>query len=133
MRTSKEYIQIKDWKKVKGILMATYRNEVHDNENISKTKNNFKIIKQNKKFKDEEKCNYEEIIRIGFQISHNAVKNSDEENNNYDANDFKVTDRDLLEYLRNVCCEGNVETPKSDFHINLYILKISIFNFMQLL
>ena len=87
--------------------MATFRNDDHDNENISKTENNSKIIKKNNKFKDEEKCNNEEIIRIGLQISPNAVKNSDEENN-YNVNDFKVTDRDLIEYLRNVCYEGNV-------------------------
>jgi hypothetical protein len=39
------------------------------------------------------------IIRIGLQISPNAVKNSDEEKN-YNVNDFKVTDRDLIEYLK---------------------------------
>ena len=30
-----------------------------------------------------------------------------------------MTDRDLIEYLRNGCCESNIYTPKFDFHINL--------------
>ena len=30
-----------------------------------------------------------------------------------------MTDRDLIQYLGNGCCEGNIYTPKADFHINL--------------
>ena len=111
-------IQIKDWQKEKGIFLATFRHdEDSPSENISKTENSSKImIKNEKNSKNEEKCTYEEIIRIGLQISPNSIKSDD---NNYNMDDFKVTDRDLIEYLRNVCCEGNVYSPKSDFHINL--------------
>jgi hypothetical protein len=111
-------IQIKDWQKEKGIFMATFRHdEDNHSENISKTENSSKIVVKNgKNSKNDEKCTYEEIIRIGLQISPNSIKSDD---NNYNMDDFKVTDRDLIEYLRNVCCEGNVYSPKSDFHINL--------------
>ena len=112
-------IQIKDWQKEKGIFMATFRHEDGNSENSSKVDNNSKIsIRQYRKnIKFEEKCTYEEIIRIGLLISPKTVT-SDEENNNFN-DDCKVTDRDLIEYLKNVCCEGNIYTPKSDFHINL--------------
>ena len=112
----KNKIQIKDWQKEKGIFIATF---LHDNqsntENSSKIENNSKIMVKKGKNLIDEKCTYEEIIRIGLQISPNSIKNDE----NYNMGDFKVTDRDLIEYLRNVCCEGNVYTPKSDFHINL--------------
>lgn len=96
--------------------MATFRHEDSDSENSSKTDNNSKILtkKNRNNLKFEEKCTYEEIIRIGLLISPKVVKNED-----YYDDDCKVTDRDLIEYLRNICCEGNVYTPKSDFHINL--------------
>ena len=112
----KNNIQIKDWQKEKGIFMATFRHEDSDSENSSKTDNNSKILtkKNRNNLKFEEKCTYEEIIRIGLLISPKVVKNED-----YYDDDCKVTDRDLIEYLRNICCEGNVYTPKSDFHINL--------------
>ena len=115
----KSIIQVKDWQKEKGIFMATFRHEYNESINASKSENNSKIlIKNNKNAKGDEKCTYEEIIRIGLQISPKSIKNG-EENNNYNIDDFNVTDRDLIEYLKNVCCEGNVYTPKSDFHINL--------------
>ena len=113
----KNEIQIKDWQKEKGIFMATFRQQNADSENTSKIENSAK--KSKKKLKIDEKCTFEEIIRFGLQISPNSIKNDDEEKNNYNIDDFKVTDRDLIEYLRNVCCEANVYTPKSDFHINL--------------
>ena len=113
----KNEIQIKDWQKEKGIFMATFRQQNADSENTSKIENSAK--KSKKKLKLDEKCTFEEIIRFGLQISPNSIKNDDEEKNNYNIDDFKVTDRDLIEYLRNVCCEANVYTPKSDFHINL--------------
>ena len=75
-------------------------------------------IKIKKKKKKKEIYNYEEIIRIGLKISPNAIKD-EEGNDKYNIDEFKVTDRDLIEYLRNGCCEGNVYTPKADFHINL--------------
>ena len=111
----KNNILIKDWQKEKGIFMATFRQENTQSENTSK----IDLKKDKKNMKIDEKCTFEEIIRFGLQISPNAIKNDDEEKNNYNIDDFKVTDRDLIEYLRNVCCEANVYTPKSDFHINL--------------
>ena len=116
----KNNIQIKDWQKEKGIFIATFTHEDHYSENQSKTesnsKKNSKILPKSKKVeKVDEKCTYEEIIRIGLQISPNSVKYDDDNN----MDDFKVTDRDLIEYLKNICCEGNIYTPKSDFHINL--------------
>lgn len=50
-----------------------------------------------------------------MKISPKAVK----DNESSIDDDCTVTDRDLIEYLRNICCEANVYTPKSDFHINL--------------
>ena len=111
----KNNILIKDWQKEKGIFMATFRQENTKSENASK----IDLKNDKKNIKIDEKCTFEEIIRFGLQISPNAIKNDDEEKNNYNIDDFKVTDRDLIEYLRNVCCEANVYTPKSDFHINL--------------
>ena len=116
----KNNIQVKDWQKEKGIFIATFRHEEEENENTSKSEKNESNIRivDKKNNNLDEKCNYEEVIRFGLQISPNAVKN-DEENCNFNGDDFNVTDRDLIEYLRNICCEGNVYTPKSDFHINL--------------
>ena len=116
----KSNIQIKDWQKEKGIFIATFLQEEAEDENKSNPdENNSEIIikRRNKElanYNDDEKCTYEEIIRFGLQISPNVIK--DEENYN---DDCKVTSRDLIEYLRNICCEGNVYTPRSDFHINL--------------
>ena len=117
---NKNNIQIKDWQKEKGIFIATFLQEEAEDENKSNMdENNSRIIIKRGNNKNilndnDEKCTYEEIIRFGLQISPNVIK--DEENYN---DDCKVTYRDLIEYLRNICCEGNVYTPKSDFHINL--------------
>ena len=113
----KNNIQIKDWQKEKGIFIVSFRHQKSDSENTSKSdENNSNIIlKKNADRNTDEKCNFEEIIRFGLKISPKAVK--DDESSIDD--DCTVTDRDLIEYLRNICCEANVYTPKSDFHINL--------------
>jgi len=102
--SDKNIIKIKDWQKEKGIFIATFNKK----EELNLSENNGK----------EEQSLYEEIIRIGLKISPNAIKD-EQGNDKYNIDEFKVTDRDLIEYLRNGCCEGNVYTPKADFHINL--------------
>ena len=96
-------IKVKDWQKEKGIFIAAF--------NRKEETNHIEDL-------DNEITTYEEIIRIGLKISHNAIKD-EQGNDKYNIDEFKVTDRDLIEYLRNGCCEGNVYTPKADFHINL--------------
>ena len=63
-----------------------------------------------------ESINYEEIIRFGFKVFPESMKNEDNKNA-YEVT--RINDRDLIEYLRNICCEGNIYTPNYDFHINL--------------
>ena len=63
-----------------------------------------------------ETINYEEIIRFGFKILPESIKNDDNKNI-YEVT--RINERDLIEYLRNICCEGNIYTPNYDFHINL--------------
>lgn len=63
-----------------------------------------------------ESINYEEIMRFGFNILPEVIKDD------YNKNSYEVTrvnENDLIEHLRNICCEGNVYTPNYDFHINL--------------
>ena len=102
--SNQNVINIKDCQKEKGIFIATFNQK----EEINQSESNIK----------EEQCTYEEIIRIGLKISPNAIKD-EHGNDKYNIDDFKVTDRDLIQYLGNGCCEGNIYTPKSDFHINL--------------
>ena len=63
-----------------------------------------------------ETINYEEIIRFGFKVLPDSIKSEDNKNA-YEVT--RINDRDLIEYLRNICCEGNIYTPNYDFHINL--------------
>jgi len=96
---------INDDKRVKEI------NEEKENE-MKKEKE-----KEEQKNEDEdynEETYYKEIIRLGLDIN---PKNILDENSNIDIN--SVTPKDLIEYLRDICCEGNIYTPKYDFHINL--------------
>ena len=104
LESDKNIVKIKDWQKEKGIFIATFNKKESSNQNENDI--------------NEEQNIYEEIIRIGLKISPNAIKD-EQGNDKYNIDEFKVTDRDLIEYLRNGCCEGNVYTPKADFHINL--------------
>ena len=104
LESDKNIVKIKDWQKEKGIFIATFNKKEESNQNENDI--------------NEEQNIYEEIIRIGLKISPNAIKD-EQGNDKYNIDEFKVTDRDLIEYLRNGCCEGNVYTPKADFHINL--------------
>ena len=114
--SNKDIIKIKDWQKEKGIFIASFNNKEELNYGESNIKEEQKI--------------YEEIIRIGLKISPNTIKD-EKGNDKYDIDEFKVTDRDLIEYLRNICCEGNIYTPKADFHINLPKVLNKIDNIIQ--
>ena len=114
--SNKDIIKIKDWQKEKGIFIASFNNKEELNYGESNIKEEQKI--------------YEEIIRIGLKISPNTIKD-EKGNDKYGIDEFKVTDRDLIEYLRNICCEGNIYTPKADFHINLPKVLNKIDNIIQ--
>ena len=60
-----------------------------------------------------EKCIYD--IQNRFTNISELVKYDD--NNNMD--EFKAINRDLNEYLKNICCVGNIYIPRCDFYIHL--------------
>ena len=60
-----------------------------------------------------EETYYKEIVRIGLNVYPNVISDSE----NFDSSN--VSPKDLIEYLRDICCEGNIYTPSYDFHINL--------------
>ena len=60
-----------------------------------------------------EETYYKEIVRIGLTVYPNVINDSE----NFDTS--SVSPKDLIEYLRDICCEGNIYTPSYDFHINL--------------
>ena len=87
---------------------SVIKNEINNHENIENNEDNVDDYS--------ESINYEEIIRFGFKVIPESIKNE------YNKNSYEVTrinERDLIEYLRNICCEGNIYTPYYDFHINL--------------
>ena len=66
--------------------------------------------KQNERKNDDdfdENIYYKEIVRLGLNIKTDIIEDND------------VTPKDLIDYLRDICCEGNIYTPNYDFHINL--------------
>ena len=79
-------------------------------------------VKEKEKEKDkhndaedyDENTYYKEIIRLGLNITPEVIL---DEKSNIDISD--VSPKDIIEYLRDICCEGNIYTPKYDFHINL--------------
>ena len=63
---------------------------------------------------------YEEIIRVGFNISSKSIQtNPEEENKENNENLKEMTVLDIIEYLRKVCCQVIVYTPTTTFSINL--------------
>ena len=127
-------IQIKDMQEESGIFLATFwfENRPRENDQVLLDENydeKKKSIKENKTDNENENdnneddiddfsesINYEEIMRFGFNILPDCMKDD------YNKNSYEVTrvnETDLIEYLRNICCEGNVYTPNYDFHINL--------------
>jgi len=125
-------IQIKDMQEESGILLATFwfENRPRENDQILLEENadeKKKSIKENNTENENdnneeeiddfsESINYEEIMRFGFNILPEVIKDD------YNKNSYEVTrvnENDLIEHLRNICCEGNVYTPNYDFHINL--------------
>ena len=66
--------------------------------------------KQNERKNDDdfdENIYYKEIVRLGLNIKTDIIEDND------------VTPKDLIDYLRDICCEGNIYTPNYDFHVNL--------------
>ena len=87
-----------------------------NNNNISHINNNQNDIGKSNEDNDfNENITFEEIIRLGFKISLDIIK--EEYLKSYDA--IKQNDSDLIEYLRSICSDGNIYTPNYDFHINL--------------
>ena len=125
-------IQIKDMQEESGILLATFwfENRPRENDQILLEENadeKKKSIKENNTENENdnneeeiddfsESINYEEIMRFGFNILPEVIK-EDYNKNSYEVT--RVNENDLIEHLRNICCEGNVYTPNYDFHINL--------------
>ena len=124
-------VQIKDMQEESGIFLATFwfENRPRENdqvlldENYDEKKQSIKENSGNENENNEEEIddfsesiNYEEIMRFGFNILPDVIKD-DLNKNNYEVT--RVNENDLIEYLRNICCEGNVYTPNYDFHINL--------------
>ena len=135
--------QEKDMQETNGIFIATFNYEDHqkeneenqigendktnnkllmennnnNNNNISHSNNNQNDIgKSHEDINDfNENITFEEIIRLGFKISLDIIK--EEYLKSYDA--LKQNDSDLIEYLRSICSDGNIYTPNYDFHINL--------------
>ena len=90
-----------------------------ENNNISNSNNNNNQNEIGKSHEDmndfNENITFEEIIRLGFRISLDIIK--DEYMQTYDA--IRQNDSDLIDYLRSICSDGNIYTPNYDFHINL--------------
>ena len=130
--------QEKDMQEINGVFMAVFSYDKHPRENEEnlndETEERNKLIMENNNIssnnmiiqndggKSREDINdfneniyYEEIIRLGFKISLNVIK--DEYTQSYDV--IRQNDSDLIEYLRSICADGNVYTPNYDFHINL--------------
>ena len=63
-----------------------------------------------------ENTNFEEIVRIGLKVSPSITYDEEED---IDDENKDVKAKDLIEYLRDICCEANIYTPKYDYHINL--------------
>ena len=124
----------KDMQKQSGILISSFwynpqkreDDELILEENLNNDKKLNEINEEKNKEieeKEKEKENiedfdentfYKEIVRLGLNIKPEILK---EEKSSIDLNE--VTSKDLIEYLRDICCEGNIYTPKYDFHINL--------------
>jgi len=128
--------QEKDMQEINGVFMAVFSYENHpreneenindetdernklimENNNMSSNNNQNDALKSRDDMNDfNENITYEEIIRLGFKISLDVIK--DEYTQSYDA--IRQNDSDLIEYLRSVCSDGNIYTPNYDFHINL--------------
>ena len=97
------------------ILPENLNNDMKLNE-VNEVKNEIEEKEKEKENLEDfdENTFYKEIVRIGLNIKPEILK---EEKGSIDLSE--VTSKDLIEYLRDICCEGNIYTPKYDFHINL--------------
>ena len=132
---------IKDMQKRSGILITSLwyepikreedepiLDEPRNQSSLHSKKRDTTTLNQDNLENSEEKNNeedfneetyYKEIVRLGLNINPNVIydnENDNENNINYNSN---ITPKDLIEYLRDICCEGNIYTPSYDFHINL--------------
>ena len=129
----------KDMQETHGVFIATFNYEdqlkeneenqidendktnklLMENNNISNSNNNNNQNEIGKSHEDmndfNENITFEEIIRLGFRISLDIIK--DEYMQSYDA--IRQNDSDLIDYLRSICSDGNIYTPNYNFHINL--------------
>ena len=98
------------------ILEENLTDDKKVNEINEEKKNEMKGKKEKQESQEDfdESTTYKEIVRIGLNINPEILLN---EKGNVDIND--ITSKDLIDYLRDICCEGNIYTPKYDFHINL--------------
>ena len=127
----------KDMQEINGVFMAVFKYEdnprendeamneeiedknklMMENNNISSNNNNLNDGGKSREDINDfnENIYYEEIVRLGLRISLDIIK--DEYNQTYEV--IRQNDSDLIEYLRNICSDGNIYTPNYDFHINL--------------
>lgn len=98
------------------ILEENLTDDKKVNERNEERKNEMEGKKEKQDNEDDfdEGTFYKEIVRVGLNINPEILK---DENSNVDLNE--INSKDLIEYLRDICCEGNIYTPKYDFHINL--------------
>ena len=132
------HIDQKDMQKKSGIFIASLwydprkkeDDETIQDEHFGQSPPKKKITIESKESKDEqneekdineateedfnEETHYREIVRIGLNVLPDILANED---NLIDPSN--ITPKDLIEYLRDICCEGNIYTPSYDFHINL--------------
>ena len=103
-----------------------------NDENSQLNSINISTIPQNANNEEfDEETNYEEIIRIGMKVTPKSIQSSvkkkkkgeeekeEDEKNKNDENIKEMTVDDIIEYLRKVCCQALVYTPKNTFSINL--------------
>ena len=121
----------KDMQEENGIFLASFwydnrpreKDEIPLDENSVEKKNtiiNENINGTNYNADDySEIINYEEIIRFGLKVSTEAFENDYGFQNIYDNEITKEKEHNLIGHLRDLCCEGNIYTPKNDFHIIL--------------
>ena len=91
-----------------------------NNNNTNNNNNTENMVEYPSEYNEE--CYFEEIMRIGVKISGNILKKKEQDEIDVDINetiDNNITDRDIIDYLINACLEGNIYTPRNDFHINL--------------
>ena len=125
------HIYTKDMQKQSGIFIASLwfkQQEIEVDNTILPEGDNKTSTISNKKVKTEEtegsnkseneedyneETYFKEIVRLGLKVYPKILFDDENEDTS------NVTPKDLIEYLRDICCEGNIYTQSYDFHINL--------------